>query len=228
MEIYKLGLMGNANVGVFIYANDKIALVPPTITNDEEKIVREALGVDIIRTTIAGTILHGILVVGNNNGVILPRNTSYEEIDLLSKLLKKYDLNIYLTGSRYTALGNILLVNNKIGIAGEELEDSELEKISDTLGVEIVKKNIMGLPIPGSLAVINDKGGVIHPDVSDEEISELEDILGVGLERSTVNAGIPFIKSGLVANNYGIIVGEATTGPEILRIKRGFEGVRNE
>ncbi len=224
MEIYKLGLMGNANVGVFIYANDKVALVPPGITREEENTIQEALNVETVRITIAGTFLHGILVVGNNNGIILPRNTSYEEIDVLSKLLKKYGLNVYLSGSRYTALGNMFLANNKIGIASEEIEDSEIDKISDTLGIEIIKKNIMGLPIPGSLAVINDSGGVIHPDVSDDEIKELEEILNIGLERSTVNAGIPFIKSGLVANNYGIIVGEITTGPEILRIKKGFEG----
>ncbi len=224
MEIYKLGLMGNANVGVFIYANDKVALVPPGITREEENTIQEALNVETVRIMIAGTFLHGILVVGNNNGIILPRNTNYEEIDVLSKLLKKYGLNVYLSGSRYTALGNMFLVNNKIGIASEEIEDSEINKISDTLGIEIIKKNIMGLPIPGSLAVINDSGGVIHPDVSDDEIKELEEILNIGLERSTVNAGIPFIKSGLVANNYGIIVGEITTGPEILRIKRGFEG----
>ncbi len=224
MEIYKLGLMGNANVGVFIYANDKVALVPPGITREEENTIQEALNVETVRITIAGTFLHGILVVGNNNGIILPRNTNYEEIDVLSKLLKKYGLNVYLSGSRYTALGNMFLANNKIGIASEEIEDSEIDKISDTLGIEIIKKNIMGLPIPGSLAVINDSGGVIHPDVSDDEIKELEEILNIGLERSTVNAGIPFIKSGLVANNYGIIVGEITTGPEILRIKRGFEG----
>ncbi len=224
MEIYKLGLMGNANVGVFIYANDKVALVPPGITREEENTIQEALNVETVRITIAGTFLHGIVVVGNNNGIILPRNTNYEEIDVLSKLLKKYGLNVYLSGSRYTALGNMFLANNKIGIASEEIEDSEIDKISDTLGIEIIKKNIMGLPIPGSLAVINDSGGVIHPDVSDDEIKELEEILNIGLERSTVNAGIPFIKSGLVANNYGIIVGEITTGPEILRIKRGFEG----
>lgn len=224
MEIYKLGLMGNANVGVFIYANDKVALVPPSITREEENTIQEALNVETVRITISGTFLHGILVVGNNNGIILPRNTNYEEIDALSKLLKKYGLNVYLSGSIYTALGNMFLVNNKIGIASEEIEDSEMVKISDTLGIEIIKKNIMGLPIPGSLAVINDSGGVIHPDVSDDEIKELEEILNIGLERSTVNAGIPFIKSGLVANNYGIIVGEITTGPEILRIKRGFEG----
>ncbi len=224
MEIYKLGLMGNANVGVFIYANDKVALVPPGITREEENTIQEALNVETVRITIAGTFLHGILVIGNNNGIILPRNTNYEEIDVLSKLLKKYGLNVYLSGSRYTALGNMFLANNKIGIASEEIEDSEIDKISDTLGIEIIKKNIMGLPIPGSLAVINDSGGVIHPDVSDDEIKELEEILNIGLERSTVNAGIPFIKSGLVANNYGIIVGEITTGPEILRIKRGFEG----
>jgi translation initiation factor 6 len=90
--------------------------------------------------------------------------------------------------------------------------------------LDLIQQNIMHLDIPGSLLVVTDNGGVIHPDVDDNELSMLEDYFKVGIERATVNAGIPFIKSGLIANNHGALVGGKTTGPEILRIKRGLGG----
>jgi translation initiation factor 6 len=45
----------------------------------------------------------------------------------------------------------------------------------------------------------------------------------VTVEHSTVNGGMPYVKSGLLANNKGVVVGGNTTGPEVLRIKAGFE-----
>ena len=105
------------------------------------------------------------------------------------------------------------------------MEREEIARISNALGVEVVQKNIMQLTIPGSLAVVTNNGGVIHPDASDREIRDLELILKVSIERATVNSGVPFIKTGLVANIYGVLVGELTTGPEIMRIQRGL-GIR--
>ncbi|ABN70185.1 translation initiation factor 6 (aeIF-6) [Staphylothermus marinus F1] len=224
MEIVRLSLFGNPNIGVYVFANNSIALVPPSLSSGEKKVIAETLDVELVETKIANTILNGVLVVGNDNGIILPRIILDEELDILNNNLKKHDLNIYVSRSKNTALGNILLCNNKACIAGSELERQELNKISEALGVEALYKDIMNLTIPGSLAVVTDKGGVIHPDISDDENRELKEIFKVAFERATVNSGIPFIKSGLIANNKGIIVGEYTTGPEILRIRRGLSG----
>lgn len=224
MEVVRLSLFGNPNIGVYVFINNSIALIPPGLSIDEKKVIVETLGVELVETKIANTILNGILVAGNDVGIVLPRIVLDEELEIINEELKKYGLNIYVSRSKNTALGNILLCNNKACIAGSELEEQELNKISDVLGVETIFKNVMHLTIPGSLAVVTDKGGVIHPDVSDDEIKEIEEIFKVGFERATVNSGIPFIKSGLIANNKGVIVGEYTTGPEILRIRRGLSG----
>ncbi len=223
MELSKLRVFGNPHVGVYIFINNEIAIIPPGLDSDVKKVLEETLKVELIESKIAGSILDGVLIAGNDNGVIFPRNILEEEFVFLKKTLSKYGLNTYVSRSRNTALGNLLLVNNKAGIVGSDFEEDEINRIADALDIEISVKNIMYLTIPGSLAVVTDKGGVIHPDVSDDELEELRNILGVFIERATVNSGIPFIKSGLIANNKGIIVGEYTTGPEILRIRRGFE-----
>jgi translation initiation factor 6 len=224
MEINKLSVFGNSNIGVYIFANNHIAIIPPGLTSSEKNIIVETLGVEIYESKIANTIINGVLIVGNDHGIVFPRIILDEELELLTQFLKKHGINIYVSRSKNTALGNILLCNNKACIAGSELESQEVSKISDTLNVEVIVKDIMYLTIPGSLAVITDQGGVIHPDVSDDELRDIENIFKVPIERATVNSGIPFIKSGLIANNRGVIVGERTTGPEILRIRRGLSG----
>ncbi|WFO75842.1 translation initiation factor IF-6 [Desulfurococcaceae archaeon MEX13E-LK6-19] len=222
MALNRLSILGNPNIGVYVFVNDTIAIVPPGLTENEKKMIMETLNVELLETKIAGTIINGIMVAGNNNAVIVPRNILDEELEYLSSTLKKYGINTHVLESRHTALGNIILMNDKVCLLSPSVEEHEAKRIEDIAGVEVVRKTIMGLSIPGSLAVITNKGGVIHPDVSDEELSELESLLGFSLERATVNSGIPFIKTGLIANKYGALVGELTTGPEIMRIQRGL------
>ena len=222
MNINKLRVYGNPNIGVYIFANDKIAITPPGLNEDEKKLIIETLNVELIETKIADTILVGVMIAGNNNGIILPRNTRDEEYTYLKNILKHYGLNVEILRSKNTALGNLVLVNDSAAIVGSELERSEIMRVRNALDVEVFQKDILYLTIPGSLAVVTNNGGVIHPDVSDEELKGIEKILKVPFERATVNSGIPFIKTGLIANTYGALVGELTTGPEILRIQRGL------
>ncbi len=226
MEIDKLSVKGSPHIGVYIFANDQFAIVPPGLTKHEKEVLLNTLKVnDIVETKIAGSELIGVMITGNNNGLILPRNTLDEEYEFLRKKLSSYSLNLYISRSKHTAMGNIVLSNTRYAIVGSVLEKQEIPKIKDVLGLEdVIVRDIMYLNIPGSLGVVTDKGGVIHPDVSDDELLFLEEYFKVDFERATVNAGIPFIKSGLIANNYGVVVGEKTTGPEILRIRRGLGG----
>ena len=67
----------------------------------------------------------------------------------------------------------------------------------------------------------NDRGLVASPLLSDEEIETIKTILGFPSSRviiSTINMGNPIIRSGLVANNKGILVGNKTSGVELARI----------
>jgi translation initiation factor 6 len=224
LEIDLLSVKGSPHIGIYIFVNDEIAIVPQGLTKSEEEKIQEILDVDVIRARIASTDLIGVMIAGNNNGIVFPRNILDVELESLKPHLAGYDLNIYVSRSKHTALGNLVSANSKRGIVGAILEEQEVKRMAETLGVELKQQNIMHLDIPGSLLVVTDNGGVIHPDVDDNELSMLEDYFKVGIERATVNAGIPFIKSGLIANNHGALVGGKTTGPEILRIKRGLGG----
>lgn len=223
MNFSKLSILGTPNIGVYLFANDYVAVVGPSLTESERRIIEETLGVEVVKAKVSDSILIGVLIAGNNNGIVVPKTVREHELSELRRLLKDHHINVEVVDSRLTALGNIVLANNKAAIVGSRIEDGVISKISDILGVEVVVRDLMNLSIPGSIAVVNSAGGAIHPDVSDDDLRYVEEVMGVEVERATVNSGIPFVKAGLVANNNGVLVGESTTGPEILRIQRGLK-----
>ncbi|MFN3268130.1 MAG: translation initiation factor IF-6, partial [Zestosphaera sp.] len=77
---------------------------------------------------------------------------------------------------------------------------------------------LVKISIVGSLGVLNDFSGIFHPELNTAELRYLESLFGVRIGTATVNFGVGFVKVGLVMNNNGAVVGELTTGPEIMRI----------
>ena len=124
---------------------------------------------------------------------------------------------------RTTALGNVILANDNAALVYPEFSDAEARQIKEALEVDEVKKGrIAHVSVVGSVGVVTDKGGIVHIDATDEEIKELSELFKTNIDIGTVNFGSAFVRSGLVANNKGILVGSSTTGPEILRIQKAL------
>lgn len=213
--IEKVRIFGNPNIGVYIFANNKIALIPPIKEAGIKKKLRECLNVDLIECKIADSVIIGVLVAGNDHGILLPRIAKEEEVTYLREL----GINVEVLHTNFTALGNTMLVNNKAAIVHPDMSVRDVEFIKKFLNInEVVRREVGKFVTVGSIAVVNDFGGLIHPDVSDNVVQEVSKVLGVQLDIGTVNFGVAFVRTGLVANNYGAVVGERTTGPEIMRI----------
>jgi translation initiation factor 6 len=54
--------------------------------------------------------------------------------------------------------------------------------------------------------------------LGDEERELLKEVLKVDVDVGTINMGCPFVASGILANDNGVVVGGLTTGPETLII----------
>jgi translation initiation factor 6 len=226
VEITRMSFFGNPNIGIYAYANDKVLILPPGIGEDDIREMNSVLQVTPIIAKIAGTILNGVFIAGNNYAIILPHIIFDEELEHIKREIREngVDLEVVVSNSRYTALGNLILCNNHACIASPLLEDEEVKRLSSILGVEFYKARLVNLDVPGSVAVINDNGGVIHPDASEDDLKILKTIAKVSVEYATINGGVPYVKSGIIANNKGVVVGGNTTGPEVLRVKTGFSG----
>ncbi len=211
-EINKMTMFGNSNIGVYIYANDKFTFVPQGLEKKEIDEISQILQTDIIVTSLANTKLIGVLMAGNNKGIILTRSIYDEELNNIKKSLK--DFNILVLPSRNNAVGNLIIANDKAALVYPYFEDN--------LGVEAFRRNIAGIPTVGAIVAVTNIGGLVHPDVTDEEIKFLEDTFKVPFKTGTINFGISFVRTGLVVNFKGAIVGDDTTGPEIARIQMVF------
>jgi translation initiation factor 6 len=215
-DITPIRMYGTASVGVYMAANDEYALIPADSPEKVDRHIEDTLKVKVIRMTIGGSPLLGVFTVMNNSGVLVPSIIKDEELELLRRSLG--DLNVAVLPSRYTAIANLILVNNKRGVVSPIVEREYLNIVRDNLNIELEVRDIRGLYIVGSLAVVNDRGILVSPEVDEKDVNFLKGFFGVRIGVGTVNRGISLVRSGIVANNKGAVVGDLTTGFEMMRI----------
>ncbi|MBA4452973.1 MAG: translation initiation factor IF-6 [Nitrosopumilaceae archaeon] len=219
MDIYKYDVYRGPNIGVYISVNDNFVFLPMGFAETKAEKLGEYLDAKPLYTSVANTRLLGALMVGNNNGILLPTTAYAEEYDFLKK---ETGLNVGVLDSKYTALGNVICANDKGAIVSPWLSKDDVQTIEQTLAIEVVQKRIAGMNQVGAVMVANNSGAVIHPEADEEDMKMFANTLGVKIEHATINNGIPFVKSGILANNHGVVVGTLTTGPEIMMLTRAF------
>jgi translation initiation factor 6 len=202
----------NPNVGLYGYATDKYCLLGTDVPEDIVEEIAEVLNVPIIRLNIAGTSLLGVFLNGNNKCLLVPNIAFNNELEILDKNKIKYKL----IDTKLTCLGNNIICNDKGCVVSSEYGEKELKAFKDALKVNIVKAKIAGLGTLGSLAVHTKNGLLCHHEVLENEAELLRKTLKVEIYTGTINMGVPFIGSGILCNNNGFIIGDASGGPEIV------------
>ncbi|MHA1399562.1 MAG: translation initiation factor IF-6 [Candidatus Heimdallarchaeaceae archaeon] len=217
MDIVKGSILGNSGVGIFGFGTNSYVLVPYGIKETTLQIIKSTLETSIIQLSIANTVLIGTMVSGNSQTLLIPFNTTDNEYERLQPLTES-GIEIVEIESKYTALGNLILANDKGAIISDTFEKKAQKQISDALGVETIAGKIMDSPLVGTMGTVTNRGCLVHPLLSKEEIMEISSILHVNVDLCTVNRGIPYPKVGIIANSRGALIGEDTTGPESMRI----------
>ena len=216
MGIYKYDVYKSPNIGVFIKANDRIILIPFGFA--ETKITKLTHYLQIeekIFASIAGTRLIGPMTVMNNNGILLPSIASDEEICVLRQAS---GLNVERLKSKFTAIGNLISSNDNGALVSPLLDGEVNQQVRDVLGVPVNSITVGGFIQTGSVIVATNTGAAIQ-----EEIKIISESLQVQVEPATVNGGIPFLSSGIIANSKSVIVGSLTSGPELIMLSRVFK-----
>ena len=131
-------------------------------------------------------------------------------------------LNVKILDVKNNALGNMMSVNDKGGIVSPLIPKEEVQMIKDVLDIEIMQFKIAGFQQVGAVMTASEKGIVVHPETDDEDMKTISNLLGGNIEAATINGGIPFVSSGILANNNAVVVGTLTNGPEIMMLTRAF------
>lgn len=212
MHIYKFNINGNPNIGLFIYANDQYCLVGKTVQEKHLDSIKEALKVPVHRISIAGTSLLGAFLAGNDNCLLVPETAYDDELEVLKKLKIKFEV----INTRLTALGNNIVATNDGAYVAPDFEIKEKNQIKKALDVNLRKGLIAECESVGSLLAHNNEFGIIHNEAIG--IGAMEKLLNIKIYKGTVNMGSPYVKSGLVANKNGFLIGGFSSGPETANI----------
>jgi translation initiation factor 6 len=206
------------NIGLLARSSDKFCIVGNFVMDKTREKMQQYLGVDVVKTTIANTDLIGIFCAMNSNGILLPHIANKRELDFFAKLKKEFGVNIAILPSKFTAIGNLVAANDKGAVISNVFSKASKTKIEDCLDVEADYSSVAKQIVVGSLSVTTNKGCLLHRDADENEMKKIEEILKVKTDIGTANFGSPFVGSCVTANSKGAVVGEQTTGPEIVRI----------
>lgn len=217
MSVILADVFGSPNIGVYCFSNEDVAVVPPGLTTRKMNQIAQALDVRICSTTIGGSTLVGALVTGNSNGLLVPHIIRDYEYDRIRKLSK-----VEIVESRWTALGNVVLTNDFGAVVHPEVPKEIVDSVSDTLKMKPVQAKIGALSFVGALGIATNKGAILSPNTLKEEQSIIEAALHVEAQLSTTNGGVPFVKSGILANSKGAVVGPLTRGAELMQVSRAL------
>ena len=213
--IKRTNLFGNENIGVFGFASDDYCLVGSGIEKKNLKIFEEVLKVPIHQVNISQAKIIHTLCVGNKNGILVPRIIRDDEQDILKKACGVIEIIPH----ELTAIGNNVLCNDKGAIYNPEYDATIRKIIEDTLDVEAVPyrilKNDPGLV--GTHALCNNKGVLVHSDADENKLKEMSNLLKVRADFGTLNLGF-YPGAGGIVNSNGAIVGNESTGPEIMHL----------
>jgi translation initiation factor 6 len=225
LAVYLTSIIGSASIGIYSLATDKFVIVPKMVPEDKARQTAEWLKTKLVHTSIGGSLLAGALACANSNGIILSQFVRQEELDVIKA---SFEGNITVMESRKTAFGNLVLANDKGALVDPRMKDFIRKQVSDTLGVETFSGTIAGLTYVGSLAVATNKGVLAHPQLKEEERKVLETVFKVPVEVGTVNCGIPYVGTGLIANSHAAVAGSLTTGPEMFIIGNALDVVQED
>jgi len=205
---------GNPFVGLFARGNDRLTLVSMSAPEKFTSKCHSVLKTEIRHVSVAGSNLVGLFTAMNSNGAVLPSTASKAE----AREIKGLGLDVAILSGRLTAVGSNILVNDKAAVVNPLMGKVDMAAIADCLGVEVVKRRVVGYATVGCAGVVTNRGLLLHGAAEDEELHALEKIFHVKGAIGTANMGVPFVGICMVANSQGYIAGKHTSGFEMSRI----------
>ncbi|MBU1201714.1 MAG: translation initiation factor IF-6 [Nanoarchaeota archaeon] len=218
MATVLMSFNNNPNVGLYAFVTDKFALVGREVNKNYLDELARILKVPVHSINIAGTSLVGVFLVGNSDLVLVPSITFDGELEQLKKL----GINYKVFNTDFTCLGNNIVMNENGALVSEDLPEKDVKNLSKILDIPVKRIQIADTTTPGSCIILRGDKALIHRGASQEEIKIIEKTLKVKTISTTINLGIPYIKSGILCNDNGMIIGEASGPAEVMNAEEGL------
>lgn len=141
----RLSALGNV-----ITCNDHVALVHPEVDQETEEIIRDVLGVETFKTTIAGQPLVGSYACLTNKGGLVHPMCSVAELEALSELVQ-VQLCAGTVNRGSDQIGTGMVVNDWVAFTGTETTAMELSVIDAIFKLTDAGKSVFAAENRGAL-----------------------------------------------------------------------------
>jgi translation initiation factor 6 len=219
MGLHLQDIYRSPNIGIFLRANDRFILVPKGLAQTKSDKLCQSLEVTPVPASIGESRLLGALSAMNSNGVLVSRLA--EEVEV-SEIRAATGMNVSRLESKMTAVGNLVAANDRCALVSPVLDARAVAQVKDVLGTEVMRTPIGEYHQVGSLVVVTNTGAAVYPGLDEKEVGRLGSVLGVDAYPTSVNSGVPYVASGLIANSRNAVAGSQTTGPELVFITRAL------
>lgn len=213
MKFKKMSINESPHLGIYATVSNEFGIFPDIINKKQEKEIIDTLDINVIKRNIGDSIVNGCITKIYKNKLILARSCSKEDV----KFFEAQGLDVLRLDS-YWAVGNLIAVNDNGLLLSSEFSEDDIKDIGKFLGMKPKIFNIANISLVGCCVAVNNKGFAVYPHVSSDEYESLKKLFKVNGNIATVNYGDGLVANGLLLNDKGLIMGDKTTGYEIIRL----------
>ncbi|HDR53579.1 MAG TPA: hypothetical protein ENN60_02840 [archaeon] len=204
--IAHLKAYGSGLLGLFLFrAGDRLYYDLPFRKEADLTKVCEAAGLEPAGIRFFSPLV-GIFNAGNRHGVVCGAEECSQNFQGATVIQ-----------TRYTALGNLILVNDKGALIAPVLE-GELKVLAKALGVPCTVGTLAGLQTVGTLGLANNRGAVVHPETTEAEM----ELVKKALKLETVGPGTAaksgFVGAMAIATDRALILSPEILTPEMVQM----------
>jgi len=215
MEVARASIWKTPFIGAYSKVFGVNAVVNKNAPQGFLRRLRDFLRIDSVAVTnISGVHAVSSMIAANSNFIVAPDTIEDEELRELESLGKE----VLRVESKLKAWGNMMILSEKGVLFSPRVSKKEAGMIIDFLGVDYDFASLANYVAIGALAVPGEEVCFASKLLKEEEKKLLEDLLKLRVHSVSVNDGMVFIRLGMLVSPFGVLVGESTTGDELMSI----------
>jgi len=208
MRVMKMNINGIVHIGLLLHLFEDFVVVSNSVNDKYLKdfdIKIEKVNSDIV----------GPYILEWEDKIIMSKKSPKDLIESISKYK-----DVILVDTKANLLGNLFTIGNN-GIIFSKASKKDVELLVDLTGLPAHR--IRTGYLTSTLIKIYNNRAMVSQLLPDRVLDKIKEILGMEkFDVGSVNFGSPYLKYGIEINKDYLIVGDMTTGHELIRIEEFF------